>query len=103
MVQAVLGLVLPHVGRLAVGVVERGDVLDDRPDLEVRLRDLYVPGLGGVYGSGVPGLIGGSFISDFMNAPAAAAIGCSITQPCGKATWRSSRGSHSRLWSCGKL
>ena len=83
------------IRQLVVLLDERGDELDDRPDLEVRLGK-YVPGFGGVYGSGVPGLIGGSATSDFMNAPAAAAIGCA-TQPCGKATWCSSRGSHSRL------
>jgi hypothetical protein len=59
-----------------------------------------VPGFGGVYGSGVPVLIGGSTTSDFRNAPAPAAIG-RATQACGKPTWCSSRGSHSTLYIIG--
>ena len=73
------GLVFDPVAgirQLVVLLDERGDELDDRPDLEVRLR-AHSPGFGGVYGSGVPGLIGGSATSVFRNAPAAAATGCS--------------------------
>jgi hypothetical protein len=35
----------------------------------------HAPGGGGMYGSRVPALIGGSMVSDFKKAAAAAAIG----------------------------
>src|SRR5262249_17289095 len=47
MVQPVLGLMLLHVGWLAVGVLERGDDLGDATHLQVLLRD-QLAGLGGV-------------------------------------------------------
>jgi hypothetical protein len=61
------------VWRLDLLPDQGGDELGDGADLDV-LLDVQ---LTGVYGSGVPGLIGGSIVSEFRNAPAVSDNGAS--------------------------